>query len=99
MNVVVPNNEVGAAEFFDELGRFVFLIDRVFFCSRRIGNCDRDAHFACVVPAAYFCGRAACFEIKIDDVHGGILCRKSLLTQVETVSCLPSWRDENKEGA
>ena len=72
-DVVKTYDEVGTAELIDEGLGFVLRIDHVFLQLGAVGAGHGDAHEVLVAPAAHIVGRAACFEVKINDVAGHAL--------------------------
>jgi hypothetical protein len=52
----------------DEVIRFIFLVKAVFPQLGAVSNRDGDAHLVLVPPAAHVIGRAAGFEVKIDNI-------------------------------
>ena len=65
---VEADDEVGVAEFADELFGFLFGVDVVGVVEGVVGGGDGEFHFVDVVPASDVVGAVLGFEVEVDDV-------------------------------
>ena len=69
-DVVEADDQIGTFELLDERGSLVLGVDAVLVQHRAEGTGHRDAHLVLVAPATDVIGRAACFQVEINDVSG-----------------------------